>query len=100
MEQTTKQATSVLNYAENLIQTYSEAIILLQVGRFYYTFGTDAQKVVDVLRSPLRHTKKHNISFTDFPASNLDVALPKLIRAGHRVAIAVLPEQQVELPFE
>lgn len=65
-------------------------ILLFRMGDFYETFDTDAKKVHDVLGITL--TKRANGSASDvalagFPYHALDTYLPKLVRAGFRVAI-------------
>jgi len=72
-------------------------ILLFRMGDFYETFDTDAQKVHDVLGIAL--TKRSNGSASDvalagFPHHALDTYLPKLVRAGFRVAIC----EQLEEP--
>ncbi|MCZ2140352.1 MAG: DNA mismatch repair protein MutS [Bacteroidia bacterium] len=69
---------------------YPEAILLFRVGDFYETFGEDAIKASQILGIVL--TKRANgaashIELAGFPHHALDTYLPKLIRAGQRVAI-------------
>jgi DNA mismatch repair protein MutS len=69
---------------------YPDAILLFRVGDFYETFGQDAIKASAVLGIVL--TKRGNgkateIELAGFPHHSLDTYLPKLVRAGHRVAI-------------
>jgi DNA mismatch repair protein MutS len=69
---------------------YPDALLLFRVGDFYETFGEDAVKASKVLGIVL--TKRHNgaaneIELAGFPHHSLDTYLPKLVRAGHRVAI-------------
>lgn len=69
---------------------YPDALLLFRVGDFYETFGQDAIKVANVLGIVL--TKRKNgaaahIELAGFPHHSLDVYLPKLVRAGFRVAI-------------
>ena len=66
------------------------ALLLFRVGDFYETFGEDAVKASKVLEIVL--TKRANgaashIELAGFPHHALDTYLPKLIRAGNRVAI-------------
>ena len=58
-----------------LKEKHSDAVILFRVGDFYESFFDDAKKVTDVL------------GIAGFPSHALDTYLPKLIRAGLRVAI-------------
>ncbi len=69
---------------------YPGALLLFRVGDFYETFGTDAIEASKVLGIVL--TKRGNGSVSEtalagFPHHSLDTYLPKLVRAGHRVAI-------------
>ncbi|MDN5212852.1 DNA mismatch repair protein MutS [Fulvivirgaceae bacterium BMA12] len=66
------------------------ALLLFRVGDFYETFGEDAVKASKVLEIVL--TKRANgaashIELAGFPHHALDTYLPKLVRAGNRVAI-------------
>jgi DNA mismatch repair protein MutS len=69
---------------------YPGALLLFRVGDFYETFGEDAIRASQVLDITL--TKRGNgsaseIELAGFPHHALDNYLPKLVRAGHRVAI-------------
>ncbi len=69
---------------------YPDAILLFRVGDFYETFGEDAIKTSAVLGIVL--TKRANgaasmVDLAGFPHHALDTYLPKLVRAGYRVAI-------------
>ncbi len=69
---------------------YPGALLLFRVGDFYETFGEDAVKASKILGIVL--TKRNNGSATEtelagFPHHALDNYLPKLVKAGERVAI-------------
>lgn len=69
---------------------HPDALLLFRVGDFYETFGEDAIKASAVLGIVL--TKRANgsaayIELAGFPHHSLDTYLPKLVRAGMRVAI-------------
>lgn len=69
---------------------YPDAILLFRVGDFYETFGEDAVKASKILGITL--TKRANgsashIELAGFPHHSVDTYLPKLVRAGYRVAI-------------
>ena len=69
---------------------YPDAILLFRVGDFYETFGEDAIKTAQILGIVL--TKRANgaaayVELAGFPYHALDNYLPKLVRAGYRVAI-------------
>lgn len=76
---------------------YPDAILLFRVGDFYETFGEDAIKTSQILGIVL--TKRANgaaayIELAGFPHHAVDAYLPKLVRAGYRVAIC----EQLEDP--
>ena len=69
---------------------YPGALLLFRVGDFYETFGEDAIKASGILGIVL--TKRANgaathIELAGFPHHSLETYLPKLVRAGQRVAI-------------
>jgi DNA mismatch repair protein MutS len=69
---------------------YPDAILLFRVGDFYETFSDDAVKAAEILGITL--TKRANgaassIELAGFPHHALDTYLPKLVRAGQRVAV-------------
>ena len=68
---------------------YPDALLLFRVGDFYETFGTDAIRASQILGIVL--TKRANgeghIELAGFPHHSVDTYLPKLVRAGLRVAI-------------
>ena len=66
------------------------ALLLFRVGDFYETFGEDAVKTSRILGIVL--TKRKNgaaaeIDLAGFPHHSLETYLPKLVRAGQRVAV-------------
>ncbi len=76
---------------------YPDALLLFRVGDFYETFGEDAVKTAGILGIVL--TKRHNgsaneVELAGFPHHALDTYLPKLVKAGQRVAIC----DQLEAP--
>lgn len=69
---------------------YPDALLLFRVGDFYETFGSDAVRASSILGIVL--TRRANgaaqyIELAGFPHHSLDTYLPKLVRAGMRVAI-------------
>ena len=78
-------------------QKHPDAILLFRVGDFYETFASDAIKASEILGITL--TRRANgaatfIELAGFPYHALDTYLPKLVRAGQRVAIC----EQLEDP--
>jgi len=86
-----KYAETPLMKQYNQIKTkYPDALLLFRVGDFYETFGTDAIRASAVLGIVLTKRRNGAASFVElagFPHHSLDTYLPKLVRAGHRVAI-------------
>lgn len=68
---------------------YPDALLLFRVGDFYETFGEDAIKAANILGIILtaRNNGGSKIELAGFPHHSLDTYLPKLVRAGQRVAI-------------
>ncbi|MFV0366737.1 MAG: DNA mismatch repair protein MutS [Mangrovibacterium sp.] len=76
---------------------HPEAVLLFRVGDFYETFGDDAIKAAEILGITLTRRANGSASFVElagFPYHSLDTYLPKLVRAGQRVAIC----EQLEDP--
>lgn len=75
----------------NAIKTkYPDAVLLFRVGDFYETFGDDAKKAAKVLGITLTKRGAGSDSETalaGFPHHSLNTYLPKLVKAGMRVAI-------------
>ncbi|OQC38094.1 MAG: DNA mismatch repair protein MutS [Bacteroidetes bacterium ADurb.Bin041] len=69
---------------------YPDALLLFRVGDFYETFGDDAIKASNILGIVLTRRANGAASFVElagFPHHSIDTYLPKLVRAGLRVAI-------------
>ncbi|UII33958.1 DNA mismatch repair protein MutS [Fulvivirga ulvae] len=69
---------------------YPGALLLFRVGDFYETFGEDAvkaSKVLDIVLTKRANGAASHIELAGFPHHSLDTYLPKLVRAGNRVAI-------------
>jgi DNA mismatch repair protein MutS len=82
--------TPLMKQYNQIKSKYPDALLLFRVGDFYETFGDDAVKAANVLNIVL--TKRKNgtaseIALAGFPHHSLDTYLPKLVRAGLRVAI-------------
>ena len=79
---------------ERLKSKHPDALILMRNGDFYRSLNEDARKVSDTLRIPAQKpkTKGEGELMAEFPHHALDVYLPRLIRAGNRVAIADMQE--------
>ncbi len=76
---------------------HPDAILLFRVGDFYETFGEDAIRASGILGITLTRRANGSASFVElagFPYHALDTYLPRLVRAGQRVAIC----EQLEDP--
>jgi len=76
---------------------HPDAILLFRVGDFYETFGEDAVRASEILGITLTRRANGSASFVElagFPYHALDTYLPRLVRAGQRVAIC----EQLEDP--
>ncbi|MFA7491164.1 MAG: DNA mismatch repair protein MutS [Mariniphaga sp.] len=78
-------------------EKHPDAVLLFRVGDFYETFGDDAIKAAEILGITLTRRANGAASYVElagFPYHALDTYLPKLVRAGQRVAIC----EQLEDP--
>lgn len=84
-----KKETPLMIQYNTIKAKYPDALLLFRVGDFYETFGQDAIKTSQILGIVL--TKRANgdghIELAGFPHHSVDSYLPKLVRAGMRVAI-------------
>ncbi|MEE9573604.1 MAG: DNA mismatch repair protein MutS [Candidatus Neomarinimicrobiota bacterium] len=92
-----KYSTPLMRQYSEIKLQYENAIVLFRMGDFYETFNEDAKKTAKILGIVL--TKRSSGSAADvplagFPYHALDNYLPKLVKAGYRVAIC----EQVEDP--
>ena len=90
-------ATPLMKQYMEMKKKHPDAILLFRVGDFYEIFGEDAITASDVLGITLTRRangKKGYIELAGFPHHALDTYLPKLVRAGHRVAVC----EQLEEP--
>ena len=84
---TTKTENKMVKMFNELKAKHPDAVILFRAGDFYESFFDDAKKISEVLSLTLTRQAKTKIDLTGFPYHALDTYLPKLIRAGLRVAI-------------
>ncbi len=69
---------------------YPDAILLFRVGDFYETFGADAikaSKILGIILTKRANGSASHIELAGFPYHSLESYLPKLVRAGFRVAV-------------
>lgn len=90
----------IIKQYNDLKQKHPDALLLFRCGDFYETYKEDAVKASNILGITLtKHSKRMDeegkpLKMASFPYHALDTYLPKLIRAGERVAIC----DQLESP--
>jgi DNA mismatch repair protein MutS len=86
---TTTKETPLMKQYFSIKGKYPDALLLFRVGDFYETFGEDAVKTSAILGIVLtaRNNGGSKLELAGFPHHSLDNYLPKLVRAGYRVAI-------------
>lgn len=98
MSTTSKYVETPLMKQYNAVKAkHPDAILLFRVGDFYETFGEDAIRASGILGITLTRRANGSASYVElagFPHHALDTYLPKLVRAGARVAIC----EQLEDP--
>ena len=84
-----KKVTPLMGQYNAIKAKHPEALLLFRIGDFYETFGEDAIKTSKILGIVLtaRNNGDSKIELAGFPHHSLDTYLPKLVRAGERVAI-------------
>ncbi len=90
MAKKAKKETPLMKQYNAIKAKYPDALLLFRVGDFYETFGEDAIKTAGILGIIL--TKRgagsdNEIELAGFPHHSLNTYLPKLVKAGERVAI-------------
>ncbi len=89
--------TPLMKQYYNIKAVHPDAILLFRVGDFYETFGEDAIRASEILGITLTRRANGAASYVElagFPFHSIDTYLPKLVRAGARVAIC----EQLEDP--
>ena len=92
MAQSKPEETPMMRQFYSLKEKHPDAVLLFRCGDFYETYAQDAVEASEILGITL--TRRNNgkngamaLEMAGFPHHALDVYLPKLIRAGRRVAI-------------
>lgn len=85
---TTKREAFFKNWEEAKAK-YPDALILCRTGGTYYAFDQDAVDIVGILgmNAMISYCATREAACAEFPYRELDIYLPKMIRAGRRVAI-------------
>ncbi len=89
--------TPLMKQYYNVKARHPDAVLLFRVGDFYETFGDDAIRTSEILGITLTRRANGSASYVElagFPHHALDTYLPRLVRAGQRVAIC----EQLEDP--
>ena len=85
-----KKDTPLMNQYNQIKGKYPDALLLFRVGDFYETFGADAiraSKILGIILTKRGAGSSSEIELAGFPHHSLNTYLPKLVRAGCRVAI-------------
>lgn len=84
-----KKVTPLMQQYNSIKTKYPDAMLLFRVGDFYETFGEDAVKAAAILNITLtnRNNGGEKTPLAGFPHHSLNTYLPKLVKAGCRVAI-------------
>lgn len=85
----TKKVTPLMQQYNAIKVKHPDALLLFRVGDFYETFGEDAIKAAKILGIILTHRNNggDKTELAGFPHHSLNTYLPKLVKAGQRVAI-------------
>jgi len=90
LEKTVKKVTPLMRQYNAIKVKHPDAILLFRVGDFYETFGEDAirtSKILDIILTKRGAGSQSETELAGFPHHSLNNYLPKLVKAGNRVAI-------------
>ena len=85
-----KKVTPLMKQYNAIKAKYPDALLLFRVGDFYETFGNDAiraSKILDIILTKRGAGSESETELAGFPHHSLNTYLPKLVKAGCRVAI-------------
>ena len=85
-----KKVTPLMLQYNNIKKKYPDAMLLFRVGDFYETFGEDAKiaaKTLGIILTKRGAGSESETALAGFPHHSLNTYLPKLVKAGLRVAI-------------
>jgi DNA mismatch repair protein MutS len=94
---TAEKLTPLMKQYNSIKAKYPETILFFRMGDFFETFGPDAvttAKVTGIVLTKRGNGSASEIELAGFPHHQLDAYLPKMIRAGYRVAVC----EQLEDP--
>lgn len=90
MSKKTEKETPLMKQYNAIKAKYPDALLLFRVGDFYETFGQDAikaAKILDIILTKRGAGSSSETELAGFPHHSLNTYLPKLVKAGCRVAI-------------
>jgi DNA mismatch repair protein MutS len=90
LKKDTKKITPLMQQYNAIKAKYPDAMLLFRVGDFYETFGEDAiqaSKILDIILTKRGAGSQSETELAGFPHHSLNLYLPKLVKAGLRVAI-------------
>ncbi|PNQ73954.1 DNA mismatch repair protein MutS [Hanstruepera neustonica] len=90
MAKKVKKETPLMKQYNTIKAKYPDALLLFRVGDFYETFGEDAvrtAKILDIILTKRGAGSESETELAGFPHHSLNTYLPKLVKAGERVAI-------------
>ena len=90
MKKDAKKITPLMQQYNAIKAKYPDALLLFRVGDFYETFGEDAiqaSKILDIILTKRGAGSQSETELAGFPHHSLNLYLPKLVKAGLRVAI-------------
>lgn len=90
MAKKAKKVTPLMQQYNAIKAKYPDALLLFRVGDFYETFGSDAvktAKILDIILTKRGAGSESETELAGFPHHSLNTYLPKLVKAGERVAI-------------
>ena len=93
-----KSETPLMKQYNSIKSKHPDALLLFRVGDFYETFGKDAITASNVLGITLtaRNNGSSKIELAGFPHHSVGTYLPKLVKAGYRVAVCDQLEQPIK----
>ena len=90
LEKEVKKTTPLMKQYNSIKAKYPDSLLLFRVGDFYETFGKDAinaSKILDIVLTKRGAGSQSETELAGFPYHSLNLYLPKLVKAGLRVAV-------------
>jgi len=97
MTSSLKAATPLMKQFLDIKNKYPDTLLLFRMGDFYETFDEDAKltaKILGIVLTKRSNGSADDVALAGFPYHSIDNYLPKLVKAGHRIAIC----EQIEDP--